>query len=367
MGGATISFLNMLKGLVEVGVEPVIVIPTKRTDKLFLQSISRYNWTIKKCFLVESVLAERQNFIKRAIKKALLPLLKNYSFSQLIKIVREESPVFIHTNTGVIHEGFDVACKLGIQHIWHLREYQDKDFHLIPYPSFKKLCANLNKSNVISITEDILKHFDLSVDNRHRVIANGIFGKDEPICNTKKENFFLCASRISPEKGIRDVILVFADFVKNFPDYELWLAGTGDEVYLEELKALSLQLKCNEKIRFLGFRTDVKELMSKAKALIVASYFEGFGRMTAEACFCKTLVIGRNTGGTKDILNYTGGFLFDTNQKFLQQLEYVANMPLYKYEEMAFSAREKAVEAYSIEQNVIQVKNDYDNILANEK
>ena len=40
--------------------------------------------------------------------------------------------------------------------------------------------------------------------------------------------------------------------------------------------------------------------MQKATAQIVASRFEGFGFITAEAMFNKCLVIGRNTAGTKE-------------------------------------------------------------------
>ena len=40
--------------------------------------------------------------------------------------------------------------------------------------------------------------------------------------------------------------------------------------------------------------------MSKALALFVPSSFEGFGFITVEAMFCGCLVIGRNTGGTKE-------------------------------------------------------------------
>lgn len=42
MGGATISFLNMVKGLVDLGVDPLIVVPQKRIDPLFLKRVSDY-------------------------------------------------------------------------------------------------------------------------------------------------------------------------------------------------------------------------------------------------------------------------------------------------------------------------------------
>ena len=79
------------------------------------------------------------------------------------------------------------------------------------------------------------------------------------------------------------------------------------------------------------------------------------------------MVVGRNTGGTKCILNYTGGLLFATNQELLEQLKFVANIPSKEYEKMVLIARDKAIAAYSIEQNVINIKNVYDNLLNDEK
>ena len=44
----------------------------------------------------------------------------------------------------------------------------------------------MKKSNVISITEDILTHFGLSVNCRHKVIANGIMDRNEFIARLKE-------------------------------------------------------------------------------------------------------------------------------------------------------------------------------------
>ena len=49
----------------------------------------------------------------------------------------------------------------------------------------------------------------------------------------------------------------------------------------------------------MGYRKDVTEIMNKSKALIVASDFEAFGFITAEAMNAGCYVIGKNTAGTK--------------------------------------------------------------------
>lgn len=52
--------------------------------------------------------------------------------------------------------------------------------------------------------------------------------------------------------------------------------------------------------------------MVKAEAFLMCSENEGLGRVSVEAMFYGCLVIGRNSGGTKDfILNNETGLLFN--------------------------------------------------------
>ena len=120
-------------------------------------------------------------------------------------------PDIIHTNVGVIHEGFHVAKELGIPHVWHLREYQTKDFKYFIYPTFDRFVSYLRETNVITITDDIKKHFGLTSLSTAHTIYNGIFFSNECIIQKSKENYFLMASRISPEKGHADAIKAFSN------------------------------------------------------------------------------------------------------------------------------------------------------------
>ena len=93
--------------------------------------------------------------------------------------------------------------------------------------------------------------------------------------------------------------------------YKLLIAGAGETEYETYLKNKVSHSKLDERILFLGYRQDVFDLMAKAKALIVASDFEGFGFITAEAMYAGCYVIGKNTAGTKlqfDNLNKKLGY-----------------------------------------------------------
>lgn len=370
MGGATISFLKMIEGLRLKGVEAYVVIPSH--DEEFEERARSVSANVLIAPQKMSILAKRKdgfsNRLEYVIKfpyrctKILLQRRKNgKSLCALIESVR---PDIIHTNVGVIHEGYWCAKKYGIPHVWHLREYQDIDFNwvIIPSKSIFKKC--LKKSNVIAITKDILDYFNLSDSRRFRVIYNPILSNSTTALDFPKKKYFLCASRVSREKGHEDVFRCFSKFHKLFPDYRLIILGFGKGEYIDYLKQLSIELGCENSIEFKGFTDDVGRYMRKAVALVVASYKEGFGRMTAEALFYGCMVIGRNTGGTKEILDETGGLQFSTNDELFSQMVNIVNMPEQEYRQSIIKAQSRAKELYSVEAHIDAVDLFYKEIIS---
>ena len=367
MGGATISFLNLVRELKKKGVEIVVIIP--KHDIIFENHIKEIGG---KCYIAPVVVSTYPKLEKKGgwqtlsyIKTLVSFHLKKIKSLWIInKIISLEYPSIVHTNVGVVHEGLIAARLHKIPHVWHLREYQDKDFDLFIYPSKKYYQRLLRRSYVITITDDIRCHFQLRGYIKARTIYNGIMPLSSVCYQYPKEHFFLCASRISPEKGHDETIKVFAKFLREKPDYRLIMLGFGEETYLKQLKDLSESLGCSESIEWVGFTNDVTSYMKRALALIVNSKFEGFGRMTAEACFCGCLVIGKNTGGTKEILDYTGGYCINNDDELLSAMKDIAGLSMESYEIKAKIAQEKASSAYSIEKNAENIFQFYHEIVA---
>jgi glycosyltransferase involved in cell wall biosynthesis len=287
---------------------------------------------------------------------------KHSSYCRLFSVVNKEQPDIIHTNIGAVQEGFFCAKRMGIPHVWHLREYQDKDFQWRIQPSRSILKMLLRHSYTISITHDIQESFGL-YGEKHRHIYSGVFPAAQVAMDFPKEKYFLCASRISPEKGYEEVIRTFARFHETHPDFSLIILGCGKPHYVNRLKEYCAHVNGGESVIFLGFQENVLPYMRKATALIVGSYYEGMGRMTAEAAFCGCLVIGRNTGGTKEILMATGGYLFDHEEKLLSQMNEMALMPDELYKKVVLHAQKQAVRLFSEERYVSSVEQFYQKII----
>lgn len=364
-GGATISFFNMITGIKERGADIIVIIPEH--DYWLEKEIEKIGADFRICPLTSSFLDRKGTWIKDNLLHLPRVFLKEYkkrkSYTTLCKLVKEIRPDIIHTNTGVIHEGYKCAKKYSIPHVWHLREYQDKDFHWEICPSKRYFEKCLNDSYVITITEDILHYFHLSQNHHARTIYNGVLSEDVVYQDWPKQKFFLCASRIGPEKGHEDTIKAFADFHKKEPDVRLCILGFGNNEYIEKLQNLAKKLNCDNAIDWMGFKSDVVQYMRHAVALIVASRYEGFGRMTAEACFCGCVVIGRETGGTKEILEQTGGLFFNDVKTLRTRMEEVVSWDETQYMSVALKAQQTAIEMYSIESNVNQIYEFYRKVL----
>ena len=168
------------------------------------------------------------------------------------------------------------------------------------------------------------------------------------------------SSRVAKAKGHLEVIKAFEIVHKTNPDYELWIAGFGDYDYLKLLHDTLETMSCKNSVKFLGFRKDAVDLMAYAKALIVASSNEGFGRMTAEAAFKGCMVIGKNTAGTKEILDAVGGISYLGDQSELAlKMQQVITMSEDEYRKKIIVTQQKAVSLYSIEANGNNIYNFY--------
>lgn len=293
----------------------------------------------------------------------------------LSKIVEEFKPDIIHTNVGPQDIGHIVAKKYGIPHVWHIREYQDKDFGTKPFPSMAAFREHLHEPNnhLISITKDIFRYFEMS-EEKDRVIYDGVFNKKEINIKKEKKPYFLFAGSMSEAKGVDILLRAYAAYTRQGGTYALKIAAAWSELYGPVLKDIVREEGLDYRVEFLGYRKDVYEWMSEASAEIVASRFEGFGFITAEAMYNNCLVIGHNTAGTKEQfdngLEYTGkeiGLRYDTEKELTGYLLAVERNGQEYYADMIERAFQMVNTHYTNQIYAANVKKFYEHILSTRK
>jgi len=112
---------------------------------------------------------------------------------------------------------------------------------------------------------------------------------------------FLFVGRVTASKGILSMLAQFADL----PEYDLTVVGEGD------LRTrLERQYAAHANIRFLGLlpQDELTVLYRGATALVFPSLApETFGLSIAEAFACGTPAIVRDAGGSRELVDATGG------------------------------------------------------------
>ena len=121
----------------------------------------------------------------------------------------------------------------------------------------------------------------------------------------------LVASRLEPEKAVDVAIRAFADLLTDHPDTVLLIAGQGSQ--LSNLQQITQDMDVGDSVYFIGFRSDIRLLMSLADVFVFTSPVDSFGLTILEAMSMGTPVIAANAGGPTEIINDgETGFLFSS-------------------------------------------------------
>ena len=264
----------------------------------------------------------------------------------------------------------------GIPHVWHQREFVNSYPGLNFFPSFSCFLrlAHYHNNYNICITRGVFENIQ-GRKFQDVVIYDGVFSINKlPKVNVSKEKYILFVGNIHPGKAPLGVITAFGELHKDYPDYELLIAGNvnKESAYYKKCIEEVEKYKIEKLVKFLGLRSDVYSLMSKAKMIVVNSEFEGFGFITAEAMLNDCVVVGKNTTGTKEQfdvgLQSTGheiGIRFSDRYSLLLGMKRAINEDLTTMRQLA---RQVVIEKYSLELNVDNIIRYYNSILEkNEK
>lgn len=128
------------------------------------------------------------------------------------------------------------------------------------------------------------------------------------LATPKEVKVLLALSRLHPKKGL-DTLLTA---LQKMPDCYAWLAGDGP--LRRELETLAKNLGVNDRVRFLGWRTDRAALLRSADLCVLPSRYEPFGTVILEAWAAGTpLVACRSAGPAAHIDDSVNGLLVPIN------------------------------------------------------
>lgn len=183
-----------------------------------------------------------------------------------------------------------------------LNNYQTK------HPLLAKLERVLHKrmdavlGNSAAVTAQLID--EGAPPDRVHLIRNGIdlarFANPQPVPRPADKVIIACVANLIPYKGHADLIDALAQIPRE-PAWELWCVGRDDGIGAS-LKARADASGIGDRVKFLGARDDVPDLLAAADLAVLASHEEGFPNAVLEAMAARRAVIGTRAGGIPEAI-----------------------------------------------------------------
>lgn len=365
--GASLSMLNIACELAERGNKIVLVLSSGAN----LESI-RSKKNIK-CFIIPAFnMRVNLNYITRTtgVKFTLKYICNTFYMLKIYRILKGENINIIHIN-GLNHQmGAQIAQKLQIPYVWHIRQLMEEDLGQTIFAK-NKVWEYVKRANaIIAISNTVKDKFEKEFKRRIITVYNGVpidkywIEKNEILYN--QITTFILPGRIAPGKGQLDAVKAIKKLneKKKF-QVELFIIGnTEDREYEKKLRHYICENNLDKIVHIEPYVSDLRKFRKKCDIGLTCSKNEAFGRVTIENQLAGLLVIGADTGGTAEIIKNNETGLLYKEGSFMDLADKIEYALMHKSEmrTIAQFGKEKAVEEFSIQRVVDQVYKIYEEI-----
>lgn len=248
------------------------------------------------------------------------------SFVQVIRdartVVIQEAPDAIHANSiraGIVMAAATVGLRVPV--IWHSHDILPRH----PLSTLVRLFALMSPRNrILAVSQAVVTGFRgvlLKPFRRRvpiRVIHNAVdLEKFKPNSRTRvaaraalgltdAQSVIGMVGQLTPRKGQLELIESFAQVTREIPGAALLVVGeplfNRDEEYALELRRTGATLGIDDRVRFLGGRSDVPQLMQAMDVLVVNSHEEPFALTVLEGLASGVPVVATAVGGTPEMI-----------------------------------------------------------------
>lgn len=223
------------------------------------------------------------------------------------RILQKAKCDLVHANDITTARSVSLAAnRLGIPVVCHIRyapgsEFSEWAFRRLPKPS----AFIFNSYAMRDECGTYLKR--VSPKSKQFVIHNAV-NLDQFVSRSKtvdKKRVGILANLL-PVKGHRDFLQMAKLLTERGNDVEYWLIGEDihETGYRTELEVISTKLGLDERVQFLGHRSDVPDLLNELDVLVCASHVEPFGRCLIEGMACEKPVVATRVGGIPEVVDH---------------------------------------------------------------
>ena len=309
--GASKIFLQIIEILSNEGYEIHVVLPSKGPMDDFFENKINLNY--------HSLGVLRKKYLNPlGIINRILTNLSAIKF--LSSYIKKNGINLVYTNTSTILAGGIAAKKNNISNLFHVHEIPVGNQF---YEIFSGKMINKYSNRIIAVSNSVRNHWVKYVnENKIERIYNGIvFEKNEFFEKIEKDEtdyVITSVSRLIPYKGHQYLIDIAEELLKKSNKFKFWIIGDTLKSYSnyeKRLKDRVTNLGLNNRIKFLGFRKDISNILEQSDLFIHTPISpDPLPTVLLESLYNNLPVIATNLGGNIEILeNGNNGLLVPYN------------------------------------------------------
>ena len=190
----------------------------------------------------------------------------------------------------------------------------DKLFYGIMYYPIEKIMAKLTDTTININSEDyeitknklkpkncyLLNGVGLDLNQYKKLSKEEIVNKKKELGLKESDFVILMIAELNENKNQIQLIKAMEVLKDKYPEIKAICVGEGEK--LLELQGEVKNRGLKDKVRFLGFRNDINELINICNIGVLLSYREGLPRNLMELMACGKKVIATNIRGCRDIV-----------------------------------------------------------------
>lgn len=268
-----------------------------------------------------------EKLIQRNIEVFNIPFARNplhpgnlKAFKELIKIQKKEQYDIVHIHTPVaslfgrlLKLRYPKLKTIYTAHGYHFLKGGPKIGWLVYYP-IEKVMAKFTDITITINQED----YEITVNKlkpKKTYLMNGVgldlsqykilpekdnLKKRQELGLAEDDFVIIMIAELNENKNQIQLIRAMELLKDKYPNIKALLVGEGHK--LSELQQEVIQRGLKDKIQFLGFRTDINELINVANLGVLLSYREGLPRNLMELMACGKRLVVTDIRGCRDIV-----------------------------------------------------------------
>lgn len=173
---------------------------------------------------------------------------------------------------------------------------------------------------VVAVSEVVAKSLLRSriPEDRIGIVSNGIDVQEFETALAavpRQKNLITIGAvcRLTPEKGIADLLHVTRTLLDQHPNIRLIVAGDGPN--RGQFENLAAELGVASRVNFLGYRTDMPAVYASMDVFVLPSWNEGMPMSILEAMAAGKAVIASRVGAVPKVVNENVGVLVDAGDR----------------------------------------------------